>query len=219
MKKSYLAVAAVIAVLAFAVSARADVMNVALGKSVSLHGGPFFTGGWGGGLTVSPQTVVDGVFLPRNTQWDQGAVWWDSTDLADRWIEIDLGEKYVIESVVVQADDNDAYKLLYWKNPTTGSWELLWDVPNYDVVPDSSSWGMQTRPNPLDDTERYNLPSPVVTDALMFMGNMQDGDRLFAVSEIQVYGSPVPEASTLMLFGSGLSGLLFYARKRRLMKS
>ncbi len=29
---------------------------------------------------------------------------------------------------------------------------------------------------------------------------------------------PVPEASTLMLFGSGLSGLLFYARKKRLIK-
>ncbi len=28
----------------------------------------------------------------------------------------------------------------------------------------------------------------------------------------------VPEASTLMLFGSGLSGLLFFARRRRLMK-
>lgn len=30
--------------------------------------------------------------------------------------------------------------------------------------------------------------------------------------------APIPEASTLMLFGSGLSGLLLYARKRRLMK-
>jgi len=204
--------------VAFVLHARADVMNVAQGKPVSLHGGPFFTGGWAGGLIVDPQTLVDGVFLPRNTQWDQGPVWWDSTDDVDRWVEIDLGEKYVIESVVVQADDNDAYKLLYWKNPISGSWELLWNVPNYDVVPDPTSWGMQTRPNPLDDTERYNLPTPVVTDALMFMGDMEDGDRLFSVSEIQVYGAPVPEASTLMLFGSGLSGLLFYARKRRLIK-
>jgi hypothetical protein len=30
--------------------------------------------------------------------------------------------------------------------------------------------------------------------------------------------APVPEASTLMLFGSGLSGLLFLARKKRLIK-
>ena len=30
--------------------------------------------------------------------------------------------------------------------------------------------------------------------------------------------APVPEASTLMLFGSGLSGLLFFARKKRLIK-
>jgi hypothetical protein len=31
--------------------------------------------------------------------------------------------------------------------------------------------------------------------------------------------APIPEASTLMLFGSGLSGLLLWARKRRLTKS
>lgn len=30
--------------------------------------------------------------------------------------------------------------------------------------------------------------------------------------------APVPEASTLMLFGTGLSGLLFFARKKRLIK-
>ena len=30
--------------------------------------------------------------------------------------------------------------------------------------------------------------------------------------------SPIPEASTLMLFGSGLSGLMYLARKRRLIK-
>jgi len=37
-----------------------------------------------------------------------------------------------------------------------------------------------------------------------------------AIVEVPV--SPVPEGSTLLLFGSGLSGLLFFARKKRLLK-
>lgn len=41
--------------------------NVALNANVTLHGGPFFTDGWGGGQIVSKDTSVDGVFLPRGT--------------------------------------------------------------------------------------------------------------------------------------------------------
>ena len=92
-------------------SARADVTNVALGAPVELKGAPFFTGGWGGGLTVEPSTVTDGVFLPRSTQWDQGAVWWDSHDGQDRYMEINLGHLYRIESFIVQADNNEAYEI------------------------------------------------------------------------------------------------------------
>ncbi len=37
---------------------------------------------------------------------------------------------------------------------------------------------------------------------------------------VEIHGAaPVPEASTLILFGSGLSGLLFIARKKRLIRS
>lgn len=162
--------------------------NIALGKEVTLHGGDFFTDGWGGGLIVDKQTIVDGQFFERGHQWDQGPVWWDSRDQEERWVGIDLGGFYKITSLIVQTDDNDAYKLLYWMNPASGSWENLWDVPNYDVVPDPDNWGMQTRPNPADDTERYCLPDPVLTTHLRFEGNMDDTDFYFAVSEIQAFG-------------------------------
>lgn len=169
--------------------------NVAQGKPVTLNGASFFTGGWGSGLVVGADTIVDGSFFARHHQWDQGPVWWDSNDDEDRWIEIDLEGTFVIESLIVQADDNDAYKLYYW-DISSSSWQLLWDVPNYDVVPDPANWGMQTRPNPDDDTERYMLASPIVTNALKFEGNMADtGDKLFSVSEIQAYGSPVLEVT------------------------
>lgn len=163
-------------------------INVALNADVALHGGSFFTGGWGGGLVVSEDTIVDGVFFPRHHQWDQGPVWWDCHDEVDRYITIDLGEVYIIESFIVQADDNDAY-LLYYRDITTSSWELAWHVPNYDAVPDPSNWGMQTRPNPDDDTERYLLPQKIITDTLMLRGDMDDGDQDFSISEIQAFGA------------------------------
>lgn len=164
--------------------------NVALNKPVYLDGS-FFTGGWGGGLTVDEQTITDGVFLPRGQQWDQGAVWWDSTTAGGQCIFIDLDGVYEISSFIVQADDNDAYRLFY-RDLATNSWQLAWDVPS---APD---YGMQTRPNPLDDTEEYVLPSPIVTNYLKLMGDDDDPytDHLYAVSEIQAYGYAVPNYVT-----------------------
>ena len=179
---SIVAIFTMVFLLGSASVSAATITNVALNKDVVLNGGPFFTNGWGGGLVVNESTIVDGVFLPRGTQWDQGPVWWDCHNSPDCWITIDLGDFYMIESVIVQADDNDGY-LLYYMD-LNGNWQSAWNVPNYDDM----GWGMQTRPNPADVTERYMLPGKIVADNLLFKGVMNNGDLYFSVSEIQVYG-------------------------------
>lgn len=188
--------------------------NVAEGASVSLNGADFFTGGWGAGLTVEAGTVVDGIFFPRSTQWDQGAVWWDSTDGAERYLTIDLGGIFSIESFVVQADDNDAYILSY-RDMISNTWVTAWDIPNLDYIGNENAWGLQTRPNPFDDLERYVLAENIITDALRFEGSLNTADSLFSVSEIQAYGEPVPEPATIALLGLGIAGLAGYRKKFR----
>ena len=190
-------------IFATASQASPSVTNVALGKTVTLNG-QFYNGGWSGGTgPVSPSTLVDGKFFAKNWRWDQNTVWWGRWDTGK--VEIDLNGTYTIESLVIQADDNDSYKL-YYKDLDTGNWEIAWNVPNYDVYPSSSNWGMQTRPNVYDNSERYKLPKPITTNALMFTHD--SGDGWYSVSEIQAFGYPAipdPPAAPTMQAPTALS--------------
>lgn len=100
--------------------------NVTLNQPVSLNG-TFFTGGWGSGQVVPPATIVDNYFYPVSTQWDQGAVWWDAS-YGPQFIEIDLGGIRMINRFIVQADDNDTYRISYY-DLTNSIWKPAWDIP------------------------------------------------------------------------------------------
>lgn len=119
----------------------------------------------------------------ENCGRDRGTVWWDSISTSGQYIRIDLQAAAVIESLIVQADDNDAYRV-YYLDAESLTWKLAWDVPNCDTY----GWGMQTRPNPADDMETHSLDHAITTNALKIEGVLVDSDRQFAVSEVQAYG-------------------------------
>lgn len=182
----------VVTCLVFAIS-KANAANIALNADVALNGSSFFTNGWGGGLTVPAQTVTDGVFLPTDQQWDQGAVWWDTHPVADKlsqYIQINLKGVYNINSLVLQADNNDMYAI-YYKNLADNSWNLAWNASTY------GDWGINTRPE-------YTLTAPIKTNSFKIVGN--NGDEYYSVSEFQANGTPTPEPSSMILGFMGLVG-------------
>ncbi len=195
--------------------------NIALDKPVTLNGTFFqfanpadiwnIPGTYAPPLSPnpSPQTVVDGAFLPTGNQWDIGPIWWDahSPNADGQSIDINLQGTFLIDSFVVQADNNDKYSVQYWDRGSA-SWLTAWEVQWVD------GWGMYTRPDANDNTMRYSLPSPIVTDELRVVA--VDGDGYYSISEIQAFGQSVPEAlptaGALSLVLLGLSWMRRYIK-------
>lgn len=172
--------------------------NIAFGQDVALNG-VFFTGdyGWGGGVMSSPERIVNGIFAPESYQWNKDGIWWNGNENPDNNIVIDLGEFYTINSFVVQADNNDTYRLSY----------LGLDSGWYDI-PAISGWGLITRPE-------FFLASPIIASQLKFIAT--GGDGLYSVSQIVANGSlaTVPEPATMLLFGIGTASLTCLRRRHK----
>lgn len=173
-------------------AARAELVNVALGRPVSVVQGV--------AQGEAPATLTDGLFLPSQTQWQTGTVWWEGAELT---LEIGLGGEFDLVGAVAQVDDNDAYTLQY-RDLATGVFLTLWDVPNYDQFGN----GMLTRPDPDDDTEVFLFGAPVRTDTVRLLA--ASGDNAYSASEAQVFIVPAPGAGVAVGFAA-----LIVPRRRR----
>lgn len=173
------------------------------GKPVTLHGtfGVLRAGSaWPPGVLGSTSSIVDSVFLPEGTTWNQGSVWWDDdptvqTDPA--YIQIDLVGLYRIDAIRIQADNNDQYAIQY---RTAGG---IWIEPG--SFSDVTEPGLITR-GPFG-------VGPWEATAVRIYGF--GGDSYHAVSEFQASGTAIPEPGTAVLAALPLVGILTVVKRIR----
>jgi hypothetical protein len=192
MKKSILAFA-LAGVLAGA--AQAEVTNVALHAGITPLGSFGGPQGYGGNQPLADfNTLTDGEFVPESQQWNVGSVFWNSTSST---ITMTLPYNSLIGSFIVQADDNDTYRIEYQHD---AGWLTAWEVPT------KFSYGLVTR--------QITLDTPILANALRFSAT--GGDNYYAVTEIQAL-SPVPEPEEwpMLTLGAGLVAFQVRRKQRR----
>jgi hypothetical protein len=169
-----------LAFILYTATAYADQSNIALGKAVTLNGAfPPFEHSCG---STPPQadttTLTDGVFLPNETCWQLGTIYWSADPSNGNSIDIDLQGAFELNAAIVQVDNNDAYQLQY--RDSGGVYYDWWTVPQ------SCCSGMVTRPNLSDNTKPQPLPTVIATGLRIF-GIDNQSDLLYSVSEVQVF--------------------------------
>jgi hypothetical protein len=151
-------------------------------------------------------SIDNGVFQSETTCYQEGIHWQGpTTGDTSHSIAISFGGTFTINGAIVQADDNDTYELDYLG--TDDAYHFWWSVPE---VP---SFGLVTRPN-ADQSTIMTLPT---VDALGVEIFATSGDGDYAVSQVEVFGSPspVPEPGTLGFIGSGLAAIVVGVRRKQ----
>jgi len=203
MKKALIAFAASVAALGTMGVAHADT-NVALGAAVLLNGSDFGQDpGWGNGVLAAASTVTDGNIFAIGDRWNLNTVYWHDAHCPEGGdnILIALGHTSVINSIFLQADNNDQYKIEY--HGTDHLWHPLTTV----AAAKPQNWGL--------GNASYTLGSSVTADGFRISG--VNGDNLYSVSEFQANGTaaPVPEPESWGMLGLGLGVLGLLARRRK----
>ncbi len=138
------------------------------------------------------------------------SVWWNGLS---GMITMDLGQEFLIEDMVAEVNRINTYDIEYSMNMT--DWEYMTTIGPMDNA-SSTTMGIVSSDSQ-SDNYLSSMDFSSITARYLRM-SATDGSNLYIVSELQAYGtevSPVPEPSTIILFGMGLLILLGYNYRRQ----
>jgi len=154
--------------------------NIVLNHKAQYFGQFFFDGS--SQRPVNHHSIpFDGEFFQEKHYWKHGTVWWKGTK---PYFTVKFDKICSIHSFIVQADNNDSYRILYHlPDSPFDEWKTIYDVPAEPLY-----HGMRTRCC-------YSVNQPVDADAIKVMA--VSGDDMYSIGEILVLGTSTNKDSLI----------------------
>ncbi|MCF6298809.1 MAG: hypothetical protein L3J01_02915 [Thiomicrorhabdus sp.] len=153
-----------------------------------------------------------------SSDFTSNTIWWSNLE---GMINMDLGNLFMVQDVLMQVDANDAYQMDY--SIDNINWDNLFTI-NPDDGEIARAMDTMSSDN-LNEEYVANMDFSMV-EARYLRLSASGGNGLYILSEVQVFGSPlvesnlqtvssVPNPPTFMLFGVGLVMLLGLQHRRK----
>lgn len=137
----------------------------------------------------SVRLIIDGSFADEAGSWDgERCVYWEDDTAV---FIIDLGTEFAITGILIQADDNDDYRLAF-----SSDGEEFTDFFTFYAGYGESGKGMDSMSTDPESPFYVTMPEVEPVQARFIRLQAANGDGSYAVAELQVLGSELDDDST-----------------------
>jgi len=119
---------------------------------------------------------------------------------------------YYLSDITLSVDNNDDYLIEYTSDGI--DWHTLFTINENNGEITETQGGFDIMNSIAGDDEYLSVLDFETVVAKAVRVSATDGDGNYAINEIQTFGPPVPEPSTMLLFGFGILGIAGIMKNR-----